>query len=417
MSDQSHESRGISRRSMLTFMGVGAVGIVGAAPALAAEHDHPPRGERPDRPDRGDRPARPDRAGNPGAMGSFYGDHQQGVITSAQAHLAFTALDVTAASRDELVGVLRGWTDAAAGLMESRRSDGLSLTFGFGPSLFTLDGVDRFGIAAQQPGRFTDLPVFPGDEVEAAISAGDFCIQACADDPQAVQQSMRELVRAAGGKTVTRWTQAGTVGASGRGAPTPRNLFGFKDGTANIPPNDTLEHNDYVWVQPGDGPDWMAGGTYLAARKIAMHLDMWDDEPVGAQEQVFGRTKGEGAPLSGGTERTRPDFRASDASGARLINPHSHLALAHSVNRQRIRILRRGYNYIEGTRPDGSPDAGLFFIAFNRDPQTQFIPMQRQLSESDLMNRFVSYRSSSAFAIPPGVRSAGGFIGEGVLGG
>lgn len=87
------------------------------------------------------------------------------------------------------------------------------------------------------------------------------------------------------------------------------------------------------------------------------------------------------------------------------------------MNRQRIRILRRGYNYIEGTKADGSPDAGLFFIAFNRDPQTQFIPMQRQLSESDLMNRFVSYRSSSAFAIPPGVRAAGSFIGEGVLGG
>ncbi|MFY9230680.1 MAG: Dyp-type peroxidase [Candidatus Nanopelagicales bacterium] len=156
--------------------------------------------------------------------------------------------------------------------------------------------------------------------------------------------------------------------------------------------------------------------TYLAARKIAMHVDSWDAQPVATQERVFGRTKSEGAPLSGGSERTRPDFRATDASGARVIDRDSHVALAHSIDRQRMRILRRGYTYVDGTLPSGSPDAGLFFLAFNRDLQSQFIPMQRQLSTSDLMNQFVTYRSSSAFAIPPGVGSAGGFVGEGLFG-
>ena len=416
MSDLRVNHAGVTRRVLLSFMGAGAVGLVGAGAATA--HDRGPRPPRRDDRPQGDGDDRPPRRDERQAdAATFLGSHQPGIVTPAQTNLAFASFDVTGQSRDVLVALLRSWSQIADSQMSANRAQGLTVTIGFGASLFiTSGGQDRFGLAGARPGRFTDLPSFPGDRVESAISGGDLCVQVCANGAQTVAQTLRDLHRAADGSATVRWTQAGTGGSAGRGAPTPRNLFGFKDGTANIPPNDTAEHNEYVWVQSGDGPDWMVGGTYLAARKIAMHVDTWDAQPVATQERVFGRTKSEGAPLSGGSERTRPDFRATDASGARLIDRDSHMALAHSIDRQRMRILRRGYTYVDGTLPSGSPDAGLFFLAFNRDLQSQFIPMQRQLSTSDLMNQFVTYRSSSAFAIPPGVGSAGGFVGEGLFG-
>ena len=51
----------------------------------------------------------------------------------------------------------------------------------FRSSLFrTGDGRDRFGIAALQPGTLRDLPVFRGDAIDPARSAGDLCVQVCA---------------------------------------------------------------------------------------------------------------------------------------------------------------------------------------------------------------------------------------------
>ena len=44
---------------------------------------------------------------------------------------------------------------------------------------------------------------FPGDAVmKPALSDGDLCIQACADDPQVVFHAVRNLVRAARGTAV-----------------------------------------------------------------------------------------------------------------------------------------------------------------------------------------------------------------------
>ena len=39
-------------------------------------------------------------------------------------------------------------------------------------------------------------------------------------------------------------------------------------------------------------------------------------------------------------------------------------------------MLRRGYNFTDGNDALGRLDAGLFFVAFVRDPRTGFIPLQ-----------------------------------------
>ena len=52
----------------------------------------------------------------------------------------------------------------------------------------------------------------------------------------------------------------------------------------------------------------------------------------------------------------------------------------------------------------GHLDAGLFFIAFMRNPVTQFIPMQSELAANDLLNEYITHTGSAVFACPPGLR-------------
>ncbi len=164
----------------------------------------------------------------------FYGDHQGGITTPAQDRLHFAAFDVTTTSRTELVSLLQDWTQAAARMTQGQGAgvygptsgpydappddtgeaiglppSGLTLTFGFGPSLFRESGRDRFGIAARQPAALRRLPLFPGDNLEESRSDGDLCVQACADDPQVAVHAIRNLARIAFGRAALRWSQLG----------------------------------------------------------------------------------------------------------------------------------------------------------------------------------------------------------------
>src|SRR5919199_2593330 len=192
-------------------------------------------------------------------------------------------------------------TGEALGLTPS----GLTLTVGFGPTLFTtVDGTDRFGLAARRPAPLTQLPAFAGDQLEAARSGGDLCVQACADDPQVAVHAARNLSRMAAGVAAVRWAQLGFGKASvtSTAEQTPRNLFGFKDGTANITADDTAALDEHVWAAAADGAAWMDGGSYLVGRRIKMLIETWDRSSLQDQEQATGRTKGEGAPIGSAGE-------------------------------------------------------------------------------------------------------------------
>lgn len=185
------------------------------------------------------------------------------------------------------------------------------------------------------------------------------------------------------------------------------------DGTANILASDSAALADHVWVAGDDDPAWMAGGSYLVARKIAMLIETWDRVRLSEQERITGRDKGEGAPLSGGVETTEPDFAASRASGVTgggspAIDAHSHVRLAHPDFNDGIRILRRGYNYVDGNTNLGRLDAGLFFLSYQRSPE-QFVTLQRALS-TDLMAEYVRHIGSGVRAVPPGA-APGSFVG------
>jgi deferrochelatase/peroxidase EfeB len=367
----------------------------------------------------------------------FHGDHQAGITTPTQQNLHFAALDVTTKDRDKLAKLLRTWTDAArrmtagqevvpggavSGAAEAPPGDtgealdlpasSLTLTIGFGSSLFD----DRFGLAPKRPAALVDLPLFPKDRLDPARSGGDLCIQACANDPQVAVHAVRNLVRLGFGVTAVRWSQLGfgRSSSTSRSQMTPRNLFGFKDGTNNIKSEDTDVLRDQVWATTDDGQPWMVGGTYLVARRIRMHIETWDREPLEGQERIVGRSKGTGAPLGQTVEFDQVDLNVGGAGGEKVIAADAHVRLASHETLNGAKILRRGYNFVDGSDGVGHLEAGLFFLAFNRDTRKQYIPMQTALSSKDAMMEYLQHTGSAHFAVPPGVR-AGGYWGDGLF--
>jgi len=415
----------VSRRGLLGAAGVGAVGLgAGAAGGLFAG-----RSEAATRPvDLG-----PDRY-------PFYGEHQAGIVTPAQDRLHFAAFDVTTESRAELMALLMEWTAAAARMTvgEGAGSLGptsgpydappddtgeaiglppakLTLTFGVGPSLFVREGVDRFGLAGRQPAALRRLPHFPGDKLDPERSDGDLCVQACADDPQVAVHAIRNLARIGFGRAAIRWSQLGfgRTSSTSTSQATPRNLFGFKDGTANLKAEDPAMLAEHVWV-PGEADrrgGWLAGGSYLVARRISMTIETWDRQSLREQETVIGRTKAEGAPLSGGQEFSAPDFAFQGRGQAPLVDPTSHVSVVHPDHNDGVRMLRRGYNFVDGTNSLGRLDAGLFFLAYVRDPRTHFIPMQTKMARADRLSEYLQHTGSALFAVTRGV-TPGRYLGQ-----
>jgi deferrochelatase/peroxidase EfeB len=370
----------------------------------------------------------------------FYGRHQAGIVTPAQDRLHFVAFDVITRDRAALIKLLRDWTAAAARLTTGRDAgvigavngipeappddtgeaiglpaSQLTLTIGFGGSLFQdATGTDRFGVASRRPAALADLPAFRGDALKPEISGGDICVQACANDPQVAVHAIRNLARIGFGVVSVRWSQLGygRTSSTSRTQQTPRNLMGFKDGTANLKAEDTDLLAEQLWVRNSDGPSWMDGGSYMVTRKIRMMIETWDRTSLGEQETIIGRTKGLGAPLGRADEFDLPNFDAKDVDGELRIPIDAHIRLAHPGQNAGAHLLRRGYNFTDGSDGFGRLDAGLFFIAYQRDPHTQFVPVQRQLAAKDNLNEYIRHISSGLFACPPGVSGPDDYWGR-----
>jgi deferrochelatase/peroxidase EfeB len=410
----------LSRRGFLAATGaLGAAAAAGAnvlaAPAAAAGLDAPDQ------------------------VVPFHGRHQAGIATPVQDRLLFAAYDVKSDDRDELIGLLREWTRAAARMTAGRPVGGdnddlaipqddtgetvglkparLTLTLGFGPSLFERDGQPRFGLGGRRPAPLIDLPEFNSDVIDPARSDGDLAVQACADDPQVAFHAIRNLSRIGRGVVGVRWSQLGfgrTSTTSPDGA-TPRNLMGFKDGTNNIKRDQADLLNSDVWVGNRDEPAWMVGGSYMVVRRIRMLLEVWDRSTLDDQQQTIGRVKGSGAPLGRRAEHDGVDLDAR-SGGEPVIPADAHIRLAAPASNDGARMLRRGFSFTDGIDPVRNQlDAGLFFIAFQRDPRNQFVPIQERLGQEDALNEYIRHNGSGLFACPPGTRP-GGYVGASLFG-
>ena len=342
---------------------------------------------------------------------SFYGKHQAGITTPMQKNIYFVVLDLRTTDKNELIQLFKEWTDYSQKLVNGElvKKDGtnallppsdtgetvglnpyrLTLTFGVSASFLT-----KLGLEKKRPKLFRDLPAFPKEQLREQYTGGDIVIQACADDEQVAFHAVRNLIRKGRNKVTMKWSQSGFA-AIGDRMETPRNLFGFKDGTANV--TTEKDFNKVVWA---DSQDWMNNGSYMAVRRIIMHLETWDRTNLQEQENTFGRYKESGAPFG-----KQNEFDEVDLS---LLPVDSHVRLAKEVD---LPILRRSYSYSDGIDPKtGQFDAGLLFIAFQKDPD-RFVKIQTNLGADDKMNEYVTHIGSGLFACFGGVKE-GGYIGQ-----
>ena len=342
---------------------------------------------------------------------SFYGKHQAGITTPMQKNIYFVVLDLRTTDKNELIQLFKDWTDYSQKLVNGElvKKDGsnallppsdtgetvglnpyrLTLTFGVSASFLT-----KLGLEKKRPKLFRDLPAFPKEQLREQYTGGDIVIQACADDEQVAFHAVRNLIRKGRNKVTMKWSQSGFA-AIGDRMETPRNLFGFKDGTANV--TTEKDFDKVVWA---DSQDWMKNGSYMAVRRIIMHLETWDRTNLQEQENTFGRYKESGAPFG-----KQNEFDEVDLS---LLPVDSHVRLAKEVG---LPILRRSYSYSDGIDPKtGQFDAGLLFIAFQKDPD-RFVKIQTNLGADDKMNEYVTHIGSGLFACFGGVKE-GGYIGQ-----
>ncbi|MFJ9644481.1 iron uptake transporter deferrochelatase/peroxidase subunit [Streptomyces sp. NPDC004244] len=376
-------------------------------------------------------------AGAPGGAGlssvgatrvAFQGDHQAGITTPLQAKGHVLAFDLApGAGRKEAAALMRRWSDTARRLMAGETAptadtgialdagpSSLTVTFGFGHSFF-----ERTGLADRRPTALDPLPDFSSDRLDPQRSNGDLWVQIGADDGLVAFHALRSLQKDAGEAARVRWQMNGFNRSPGATATpmTARNLMGQVDGTNNPKPSQPDFDKRIFVPAAGPGPAehaWMGGGSYAVVRRIRMLLDEWDKRSLSQQEQVIGRTKATGAPLTGGTETSRMELDKLGADGKPVIPANAHARISAPEQNGGAAMLRRPFSFHDGISADGAPDAGLLFICWQADPLRGFVPVQRKLDRGDALSEFLRHESSGLYAVPPGPRD-GEYVGQRLL--
>jgi deferrochelatase/peroxidase EfeB len=421
----------LDRRTFLTrsavLLGAGGIGGVGAIARAQAEADSADGATAPSQGEEWKVSQAQLAVAEP-----FDGAHQAGILTPAPAQATFVALDSFAPDRSALSDALRALSARAreltAGgpipLLEAddppadsgtlgpvNTPDALTVTIAFGASLF--DG--RYGLGAQRPQELTRMPTFSIDELDPAQSHGDVLVQICSHQRDTVTHTLRELLRTVHGSLQLRWTIDGFSSAP-RGPSVhnnPRNLFAFRDGTANPPTSDSALMNRLIWTGSGE-PSWAAGGTYQVLRIIRMHVEFWDRVGLNEQENMIGRVRASGAPLGGDDEFEDPRYDL-DPGGKRIpLSAHIRLANPRTSQTADQRILRRGFNFSRGVDGAGALDQGLVFVAFNKSPERQFVTVQNRLLKEPMID-YITPVGGGYFFAPPGARGGGDWVGSGLF--
>ncbi|MGW0150189.1 iron uptake transporter deferrochelatase/peroxidase subunit [Streptomyces sp. NPDC003333] len=402
---------GLSRRRLLGT--AGATGLVLGAAGGAAGYAARPAGATP-----------LSSVGSGEVM--FHGKHQPGIVQRLQARGHLVAFDLApGAGRKEAAALLRRWSETARRLMagEAAREDdtgvaldagpsSLTITFGFGHSFFARTGLEK-----QRPVALDPLPEFSSDRLDKARGNGDLWVQIGADDALVAFHALRAVQKDAGRAARVRWQMNGFNRSPGATAHpmTARNLMGQVDGTRNPKPADAdFDRRIFVPESGSQDPAWMANGSYAVVRRIRMLLDDWEQLSVKEQEEVIGRRKADGAPLTGGTETTEMDLEKTDRAGNLVVPLNAHARITRPDQNGGAAILRRPFSYHDGIDADGVPDAGLLFICWQADPLRGFVPLQRKLDRGDALSRYIRHEASGLFAVPGGA-AEGEYVGQRLL--
>jgi deferrochelatase/peroxidase EfeB len=367
----------------------------------------------------------------------FRGYHQIGVLEHPRPHgllAAFTCVDT---DRTALRETLRGMSEEIDGLLSGREpaetdpelpppdngvleevtDPGLMVTVSVGASLFD----HRYGLAERKPRELVTMPFLANDRLDPARSHGDLLIALQGKEPDVCVHALRQVMRRTRSGLVLKWMQDTFTRPDAIpkvGQTQSRNLLGFKDGTANPDASDEALMNTLVWTQTADvapttaarEPAWAVGGTYQVVRMIRMMVERWDRAALDEQEEIFGRHKVSGAPLSGKLETDIPEY-ANDPEGE-VIPLTAHIRLANPRDgRTKDKVLvRRGMSYSRGVDSAGLLDQGLAFVSYQRR-LSHFLETQERL-KGEPLEEYLRPEGGGFFFVLPGVVEIGDWLGR-----
>ncbi len=363
-----------------------------------------------------------------------YGTHQAGITTPHQQFGIMAAFDAAVKNAKELEHLFRILTSriefltqggelndgdaklppAGSGILgKTVRPDGLTITLGVGASLFD----QRFGLAGKKPKHLQELKKFPNDRLQPEWCDGDISVQICAFTPETCQNALRDIIKNTAQLLTTRWSIDGFLPKTEPGT-AARNLFGFRDGSANPNVQDPKIADEVLWTGVAanslDEPAWAKNGSYQAVRLIRHFVEFWDRTPLQEQEAIFGREKYSGAPLGMKKEHDTPDY-TRDPEG-KTIPKDSHMRLANPRDPEFLkkhRLFRRPFNYSRGLAKNGQLDVGLVFICYQANLSDGFIFVQKLL-DFEPLEEYISPFGGGYFFVLPGAEK-GGFFGQGLL--
>lgn len=389
----------VSRRSVLAAGAAGAAGLAGGAlwspreskPGKSTTHDSKPSNST-----TSSASAPPDS----GIVASA-GAQQAGIARPAlpQAHLLFAVWALTdPGSAGPAIGKLGGLIDQLASgahpAVAAFGPGGLTVTVGVGPRVVRL-------VDPALPGA-AELPAFAREDLGSATQ-GDVSVQLCADNPALATAAFAVLGAFMATVGSLSWSQSGArAGSQPDGV--SRNLVGFLDGVIVPRGSDQLDRD--VWLS---GPASVAGGSIAVVRRIRLDVASLLSLPVEHQEQVIGRVRSTGAPLSGGAPGEDVDLNAKTASGTYLVPLDAHARRANPISLGLPLMLRRSYSY-----DNGPGDAGLMFISFQHELRT-FVATQQRMDQSDALMAYATSTASGTYLILPG-RSASVKLGDSLFG-
>ena len=370
----------------------------------------------------------------------FRGYHQIGVLEHPRPHGLLAAFACVDGDRHALGETFRGLseevdallsgrvqpeTDPAlpppdSGVLQEVTDPGLMATVSVGASLFD----DRYGLAERKPRELVTMPFLANDRLDPARSHGDVLIALQGKEPDVCVHALRRVMRRTRSGLVLKWmedtfTRPDAIPKLGQTQ--SRNLLGFKDGTANPNADDEPLMNTLVWTQTGDAaqnamgrePAWTVGGTYQVVRVIRMMVERWDRAALDEQEEIFGRHKVSGAPLSGRQETDIPDY-ANDPDGE-VIPLTAHIRLANPRDHRTTDkvLVRRGMSYSRGVDSAGLLDQGLAFVSYQRR-LSHFLEAQERL-KGEPLEEYIRPEGGGFFYVLPGVVEIGDWLGRSLI--
>lgn len=381
MTEPSDPQPRVSRRALLwgsaSLGAVAAAGMGGYALGRRVDDEPPAAGTTPSR----------------GDQVAAAGTTQAGVARPAnpQQHGLFSSLDADVDGPAELRDLLAALGETVLALaapgarvpgVTDEGAGDLTITIGLGSRLVATADRDLPGAEA--------LPVFAGDSALPERSrGGDLLVAIQATDPGLVEPVRGHLL-VEHPALRPRWEQAGFRGAGNAQPGVARNVVDYLDGIVIPRTEDELATN--VWIAGGPA----AHGTVCVLRRLLVDVDRFRAQPEARQDEVIGRHRSDGSPLSGGGPMAQVDLQAKTADGRYLTPARSHARAAHPSFTGSVTMLRGSYSFLDSTGA-----RGLLFRCFQRDLGT-FVRTQRRLDETDDLMGFVRTSATGSFSILPG---------------